>query len=61
MGIPNRCSRATIESKALNRLLKVVELLRKVESANQDFVPSAAFVRECSQTLRSDPLEEIDV
>jgi hypothetical protein len=42
MAIADCCCGAAVESEALDRLLKVVELLRKIQRADQNLIPSTA-------------------
>jgi len=42
-------------------LFELVELLSEIKGANKNLVPATALMRECGETFRSDPFEELDV
>jgi len=51
MSISNGGSGTAIERKTLDSLIKVVQLLRKIERANEDLIPSASLMRKSGKTL----------
>jgi hypothetical protein len=61
MTVADRSRGLTVKCKPLNGLIKVVELLSKVQSTNQNFVPATAFVRKGGETFGSNPLQEVHV
>jgi hypothetical protein len=54
------CSLA-VKRKALDGAVEIVQLLGKIESSNEYFIPSTALVWQSSKTFRSDPLQEIHI
>jgi len=61
MSISDGSCRAAVLSKWLDSLLEFVKLLSEVQSADQNFVPATALVRESGQAFRSDPFQEGNV
>jgi|TARA_R110002003_G_scaffold70_31_gene6603 hypothetical protein len=61
MAIPNGSGSTAAESKALDGFLEVMKLFCEVQSTNQNFIPATTLVWERGETLRPDPLQEMNI
>lgn len=61
MTVANRSCSLAVKRKPLNGLVKVVELLSKVQRTDQHFVPTTSFVGKSSETFGADPLQEVHI
>ena len=60
VAIPQMSCRLVVESMALERFLKTMQALGKVQSTNQNRIPLAALVWQCGKSLSTDPFDEFN-